>query len=243
MHKVKFENRNKSLESLAGAATRGMVAFFCCVLLVLAAAGGARAQAGRRVQKPKSDPPVPTPVEPATAPVRQETPEREKIPLLVTSNRTTMLRTAGNADDLLQGAVAQRLRDSKALNIELGGEMSRGEAHKRAKESVSGTHVVWLELQTNSMIFDPTGNRTRTQDLYIQYIVFEPKTGKTKGQGNIYLRPTGSSRIGGIGIGRSLPRCYPNTSYSLEFALIEAGIETAERIFREFSLPNPPMCS
>jgi hypothetical protein len=31
--------------------------------------------------------------------------------------------------------------------------------------------------------------------------------------------------------------------YSVEFAIIEAGIETAERIFRVFSLGNPPMCS
>lgn len=238
MHKFRLEDRNAGVTKAA----RSTFAFFCCMLLVLASAGGARAQAGRRVQKPKSDPPVPMPVVPV-APVQQETPEREKIPLLVTSNRTTMLRTAGNADDLLQGAVAQRLRDSKALQIELGGDMSRGEAHKRAKSDENGTHVLWLELQTNSMIFDPSGRRTRTEDLYIQYVVFEPKTGKTKGQGNIYLRPTGSSRIGGVGIGRSLPRCYPNTSYSLEFALMEAGIETAERIFREFSLPNPPLCS
>lgn len=238
MNRFKLEDRNAAMTKMA----RGMVAFFCCTLLVLASAGGARAQAGRRVQKPKSDPPVPMPVEPV-APLKQEAPEREKISVLVTSNRTTMLRTAGNADDLLQGAVAQRLRDSKALNIELGGDMSRGEAHKRAKTNETGTHVVWLELQSNTMIFDPSGRRNRTEDLYIQYVVFEPKTGKIKGQGNIYLRPTGSSRIGGIGIGRSLPRCYPNTSYSLEFALIEAGIETAERIFREFSLPNPPLCS
>ena len=240
MHKFKLENRDES----AAIAARGIVAFFCCVLLMLATCGVGYAQAGRRVQKPKSDPPVPKAEVPAAAPVQQETPEREKIPVLVTSNRTTMLRTAGNADDLLQGAVAQRLRDSKALNIELGGDMSRGEAQKRAKTDEQGTtHVVWLELQSNTMIFDPNGNRNRTQDLYIQYVVFEPKTGKIKGQGNIYLRPTGSSRIGGIGIGRSLPRCYPNTTYSLEFALIEAGIETAERIFREFSLPNPPLCS
>ncbi|HJR09647.1 MAG TPA: hypothetical protein VJ842_20470 [Pyrinomonadaceae bacterium] len=238
MHKLKLENRNEC----AATAARGIVAFFCCVLLMLAAVGVGFAQAGRRVQKPKSDPPVPKAEVPAVAaPVQQETPEREKIPLLVTSNRTTMLRTAGNADDLLQGAVAQRLRDSKALNIALGGDMSRGEAQKRAKTDAEGTtHVVWLELQSSSMIYE---SRTRTQDLYIQYVVFEPRTGKIKGQGNIYLRPTGSSRIGGIGIGRSLPRCYPSTSYSLEFALIEAGIETAEHIFREFSLPNPPLCS
>ncbi|HEY0098244.1 MAG TPA: hypothetical protein VGB76_04745, partial [Pyrinomonadaceae bacterium] len=98
-----------------------------------------------------------------------------------------------------------------------------------------------LELRSNGMDFDPLGRNARTEDLYIQFAVLEPKTAKVKAQGNVHLRPTSSGRIGGIG--RSLPRCYPQPTYAAEFAVIEAGIETAERIFRAFSLPIPQPCS
>jgi hypothetical protein len=77
--------------------------------------------------------------------------------------------------------------------------------------------------------------------LQIQFVVFEPKTAKVRGQGNVYLRQR-TNRIG-IGIGRSLPRCYPPALNSLEFAIIEAGIETAERIMRALALTEPPLCA
>ena len=82
-----------------------------------------------------------------------------------------------------------------------------------------------------------------TENFYIQYIMLEPGTAKVKSQGNVYLRPTSSSRIGNIGLGRSLPRCYPQGLQRVEFAIVEAGIEMAERIFRSLSLPYPPLCS
>jgi hypothetical protein len=128
------------------------------------------------------------------------------------------------------------------LKLGIEESMTRGEANKRAKTETE-SYILWLELKSNSMNFDPTGRNTRTEDLYIQYVVLEPKTGKIKDQGNVPLRPTSSGRIGGIGIGRSLPRCYPQPTYNVEFAVIEAGIETAERVFRAFSLSNPPICS
>ncbi|HEX8632832.1 MAG TPA: hypothetical protein VF703_01625 [Pyrinomonadaceae bacterium] len=242
MRKSTFSSGRRSAKARRG----GGVAVFCCccaLLLTLAAVSLGYAQA-RRVAKPKNDPPVPQAVSTASL-TPEPTPEREKIPVLVGSNGTPIMsRISMNAGDLLQGAVVQRLRDSKALQVGSNEDMTRGEAIKRAKNAETKTHVVWFELHDNSRVYNP-GNQRRdeTENISIQFIVLEPGTAKVKAQGSVYLRPTSSSRIGGIGIGRSLPRCYPQGLYNVDFALVEAGIELAERIFQSFSLPNPAFCS
>lgn len=222
---------------------RGSLAVLCCALLVLAAAGMGYAQA-RRVAKPKSDPPVPKAAETA-APVKEPTPEPSKISLLVGIGRPPIMsRLPLSADNLLQGAVVQRLRDSKALQVTSSEDMTRGEAIKRAKSVETKTHVVWFELQYSSGNYNPADrNRDDAENFYIEYIVLEAGTAKVKRQGTVHMRPTRSSRIGGIGIGRSLPRCYPQGLYNVEFALVEAGIELAERVFDSLSLASPPLCS
>lgn len=222
-------------------ARRNVFNFCCCVLLLVSAASAGYAQAGRRVQRPQSDPPVPKAAEPAAV-VKKEEPEPAQVSLLVGSYATAMRQLPGRAEDLLQGAVVQRLRDSKSLKLGVEESMTRGEAQKRAK-AATDSYILWLELRSSGMDFDPTGRNARTEDFYIQYAVLEPKTAKVKAQGNVHLRPTSSGRIGGIGIGRSLPRCYPQPAYSAEFAIMEAGIETAERVMRSFSLVVPPICS
>ncbi|HZG50704.1 MAG TPA: hypothetical protein VEZ40_01090 [Pyrinomonadaceae bacterium] len=237
MRKSTFSSRIRRAKARRG----GIAVFCCCALLAAVSLGYAQA---RRVAKPKNDPPVPKAAETA-APTPEPTPEREKIPLLVGSNGTPIMsRLSMNAGDLLQGAIVQRLRDSKALQVASNEDMTRGEAIKRAKNAETKTHVVWFELQDNSRIYN-SDNRRRddTEDFYIQFIVLEPGTAKVKAQGTVHLRPTSSSRIGGIGVGRSLPRCYPQGLYNVDFALVEAGIELAERIFQSFSLPNPAFCS
>lgn len=237
MQKLKIQIHNESMTA------RHIINLGCSVLLMLlASAGAGYAQAGRRVQPPKNDPPVPKAAEPAVV-VKKAQPEAAQISLLVGSYSTPMRMLSRGAEDLLQGAVVQRLRDSKSLKLGVEESMTRGEANKRAKTETEA-FILWLELKSDRASFDPTGRgETRTEDVYIQYVVLEPKTGKVKDQGNIYLRPTSSGRIPGIGIGRSLPRCYPQPMYNVEFAVIEAGIETAERIFRVFSLGTPPICS
>lgn len=234
MQKLKIELHKER------ATSRKIIGFFCVLLMLLASAGMSYAQAGRRVQPPKNDPPVPKAAEPAAV-VKKEVPEAAQISLLVGSYSTPMRQLPGRAEDLLQGAVVQRLRDSKSLKLGVEESMTRGEAVKRAK-AATDTYILWLELRGNGMDLDPMRD-ARTSDFYIQYAVLEPKTAKVKAQGNVHLRPTSSGRIGGIGIGRSLPRCYPQPAYSAEFAVMEAGIEAAERILRAFSLPVPPPCS
>lgn len=235
MRELNFSARERS----GGARGRGGVAIFCCVLLVLAAVGIGYAQAGRRVAKPKSDPPVPKSAEPV-APVKEPTPEPEKISLLVVSSRSSVMRYTTGLTDNLPGVVGRRLQDSRRLQVASGGEMSRGEASKRAKETETKTFVVWIELEGQGFDIDPMNRRTRVEDLSVRYVVFEPVTGKPRDQGSIHLRPVSGGVFGGV---RRLPSCYPQVSSNFEYALTVAGIETAERIFHEFSLTSPAFCS
>jgi hypothetical protein len=234
MRESKFSHHNE------GVRAQGVVAgVVCCALLVLATAGMVYAQAGRRVAKPKSDPPVPKSAETA-APAKEPTPEPEKISLLVAGSPSYSMRFSLGVAESLPGVVGRRLQDSKSLQVASGGEMTRGEANKRAKETGTKTFVVWLEIEGNGFDSDPMNGRTRVEDLSVRYIVLEPGTGKLKDQGSIHLRPISGGILGGV---RRLPSCYPQAHSNFEYALTVAGIETAERILHSFSLPNPPLCS
>ena len=218
---------------------RGITALFCFALLMTAAVGLGYAQAGRRVQKPKNDPPVPKAAG-TVVPVKEPTPEQEKIFLLVAGSRSGSMRYTLGLTDNLPGVVGRRLQDSKRLQVASGGEMTRGEANKRAKNVETKTFIVLVELQGHGFDLDPINRRTRLEDLSINYVVLEPGTGKLKDQGSVHLRSTSGAILGGM---RRLPSCYPQVSSNLEFALIVAGIETAERILRAFSMSSPPLCS
>ncbi|HEX8131662.1 MAG TPA: hypothetical protein VF527_21375 [Pyrinomonadaceae bacterium] len=236
MPKLKFSYRIKNITARR---TGSGVAVVCCALLVLAAFGMSYGQAGRRVAKPKTDPPVPKPAETAVS-VNAPTPEPEKIPLLVAGSPSMSMTFMMGVTDKLPGVVGRRLQDSKRLQATNGGEMSRGEANKRAKNVETKTFIVWIELQGSGFNPDPVNGRTRIEDLSIHYVVLEPGTGKMKDKGNVPLRPVRGGILGGT---RRLPSCYPQAHSNFEYALVVAGIKTAERIFHSLSLPNPPLCS
>jgi hypothetical protein len=126
------------------------------------------------------------------------------------------------------------------LQVASGGEMTRGEANKHAKEKETKTFVVWLEIEGGGFNFDPRNQRTRVEDLSVRYVVLEPATGKMRDQGSVHLRTVSGGIFSGI---RRLPPCYPQPRSGFEYSLAVAGIETAERIFRSFSISNAPLCS
>ncbi|HEY0082640.1 MAG TPA: hypothetical protein VGB61_07610, partial [Pyrinomonadaceae bacterium] len=156
MRELKFSHRRRSVRSNGVGSVAA--AFGCALLVLLATAGIGYAQAGRRVAKPKSDPPVPKSSEP-TAPVAQPTPELEKISLLVVGSLSPSMRFSLGVVDNLPGVVGRRLQDSQRLQVASGGEMSRGEANKRAKEAGSKTYVVWIELESRGFDADPSNSR------------------------------------------------------------------------------------
>lgn len=140
--------------------------------------------------------------------------------------------------NIVADTFAQRLRASDALKVETADHMSREAARKRAKAEEAGRFIIWLELQTSGMGVDTIGvQQPNPEDLRIQYIIYEPGTGATRADGNVYLRP-----IRSLPGGRTVPNCYPNRYYGLDGALIAGAIDTASRVFGALSIPDPPLC-
>lgn len=201
-------------------------------------AGTVSAQSGRRAPKQSSEPPVPVPTPEAKA--VKIVPATEKIQVLVVAYSPASMSVSIGDIDVLMDTLIHRLRDANALSVSAGDKMSRDHARKRA-QSEENRYVIWIELQANGLDTDPIGGSRRSGENYhIQYVVFAPRTGQTKTNGNIYLRPDTIS--GGIGGGRSrTPACYP-PAYGFDYSLMLGAFETADRIIQSFDLAVPPVC-
>lgn len=210
----------------------------CHLLLALVVAGPASAQSGRRVTKQTIEPvtegtPQPTPTPKPTPP---------KIPVTVVSGEPSSMRTPLGSTELVGQAVVRRLRDTNALDAK-GGErrVRRNDARRLAQSGES--FVVWFEVEID-MLSDRGGvGRARAEELRVQYVVFEAKTGREQAQGSVWLRPEGSfGRVGGVRVGRGgVPDCYP-AGLGADYSLIEAGIAVGNRVIKSFGLLEPPHC-
>ena len=213
---------------------RWAVALLGCALVACAFAGATWAQSGRRNAPPRAEAPVPTPT---PEPPRVKPTPPPPIKVLFTSSAALMMQLSSVDASIVADTFLQRLPASHALEVKSADRMSRDAARKRAKEETD-RFIIWLELQTNGMGVDSIGVlRPNAEDLHIQYIIYEPGTGKAKENGNVYLRPV-RSLPGGVGV----PSCYPNRYYGLDGALMAGALETAERVFDAFSVASPPLC-
>jgi len=113
-------------------------------------------------------------------------------------------------------ACADRLDQGPSVDVDIAPrDVNRGEAVKRAKAEKEA-YVVWLNLRADSM---NANSGASYQDLYLEYVVFTPQTGKVATSGRTYQRSIG--RVIGV----------PQTSSAaVEYALKEAGRAAAERI-------------
>ncbi len=211
-------------------------------LLLCVSVHSSMAQSGRRAPKLASDPPVPAPsVDPATLPKPSPTPVN-KIALVVGSDPRGSFSLSSFESDIMQRTVIRRLDESNTLAPRGGDEMRRDEAQQRARRE-KDTYIVWLQLEENSVGGSVMVRRDDPENYQIRYAVYEPQTGRTKSQGNIYLRSYGRRRVGGIGLPRGSSNCLPPTLNNFEFALTLGAIEAADRILKSFSLPPLPPCS
>ena len=125
-------------------------------------------------------------------------------------------------------ACAKRLDDSRTVEVQgVDRNMSRGQAIKKAKES-GGAHVVWLHLRTDDMGVQASSSGS---DIFIEYVVYAPRTGKTVTSGRT-SQGSGKSSSGIPGI--PLPR---NSAGYREALIREAAEVTAERILSSLDLP------
>ena len=158
--------------------------------------------------------PTPTP-----APTPRPTPA---IKFLVGISRTgEMLRVSLYAYDGVVRNCADRLDQGSVKADPATHDMSRSDAIKQAKAE-KDTYIVWLQLRANEM----TGNSSVYPDLsdvYIEYHVYAPVTGKQETQGNTYPEAYRSKTI-------RLPT--PNSQG--DYYLNQAARGAAERILDHF---------
>jgi len=199
-----------------------------CVLFVVSALT-ALGQSGRRLSKsPAVSVPTPEAKQPEKKPVANDKP---RLSLIVGADRGDAFGGIPTYyyDSVLQSC-AGRLDDSRGVRVEVTGkDMTRGDALKRAKAEKEA-YVVWLRLRTDSY---SASNSSGLDQIYIEYVVFEPTTAKVKTQGNCYQ---GAYRQGGVVLG--LPTGGSNTMIA-ENRLKYAAQEAAERILKALNVALP----
>jgi hypothetical protein len=217
--------------SLPGAASRTAVALLCA-WLTFGLAAVTEAQSGRRVPKrPTTTEPLP-PKE-SEPPVEESKPKDDKpqIPILVVKDVPNMSTSTILANNVVQ-ACLKRLSESLSVKPRSGKDMNRKQASDAAK-ATTDTYAVLIQLEIDYVYSRSRDNMgyVDPRALYIRYEVFSPATGKTKTSGNVYQRNRGP---GGV------PMPVPNTGIGAEYALIEAGRETADRVLAAIGVAPPP---
>lgn len=208
------------------------ISLLVCALLILSLATLAEGQSGRRIPKRPSttEPPPPKESEP---PVEESKPKdgAPQIPILVVKDVPNMHGSTIIANNIVQ-ACLKRLSESLAVKPRSGKDMNRKQASDAAK-ATTDTYAVLIQIE-----IDYAYHRSRDEmgyvdprAYYIRYELFSPQTGKTKTSGSVYQR---NRSISGV------PLPVPGTGVGAEYALIEAGRETADRVLAAIGLATPP---
>jgi hypothetical protein len=195
--------------------TLGVALVAVCALAVVA-------QSGRRVRKSEAMP-IPLPeVTPMPTPVPRPKPA---FTFIVGLDRFgDFSRVSLSAYSGVLRNCAGRLNDSPVVRAEIATrDLSRGDAVKMAKAEKE-TYVVWIQVRADTFsgetsIYDDPDN------VYINYAVLAPGTGKTTTQGNTYPR---AYRNKGINL--------PTSTTMGDYYLNLAARGAAERILDHFHL-------
>ena len=191
------------------------------------------AQSGRRARKPT---PAATP-DPEPTPVEKSKPkEKSNLTLVVGIQKDSFSNTALFYYGVVLRGCADRLRDAGATVDVSQKDINRAEAIKQAKAS-KDAFVVLLKIgPSNAAIERGTYGDPNLSELYVEYVVFAPTTGKVATSGNSYQR--GLSK-GPVVVGPTSGRT--NSIYT-EQLLRQAAEDAAERILRavHISVPGTP---
>ena len=178
------------------------------------------AQSGRKAPKSKTAPP-PEP-ESVPAPIKPTEKEKARLTFIVGIDRDlSFVSIPVYFSEGVLRACADRLDAGPSVDVDVSPrEVNRGEAVKRAKAEKEA-YVVLLNLRSDSM---NSSSGVSYQDIYLEYVVFTPQTGKVATSGRTYQRSVG--RVIGV----------PGTSSAaVEYALKDAARAAAERILDAMS--------
>ena len=191
-------------------------------------AGITNAQSGRRKSNPAPAAPIPTPTPEPTPTPKSENNEPELIFLVGADRNGTYDYYPPSFYDAVVRGCADALRHSSAGVDVSGGDLPRGQAIKKAKDSAK-TYVVVLELKNQRMMGVASTNDYDQIDL--EYVVFTPGKGKVLTSGRTYQN---AARKGPVSVG--LPTGGSNSALYREALLRRAGEDAGERILGVLNL-------
>ena len=209
-----------------------IIGFALSLSLICAATSGA--QSGRRVQKGATEAPAPTP-EPAATPDKARTKEENVVTFIVGIDEYHGFSSIPfSYYDTIVRACGGRLDDQPAVSVHFAQkDMSRSDAIRKA-EAEKEAYVVWLQLQVESLNGDPSRAQNLNQ-LYIEYAVFAPSTGKQVAWGHTYQQ---GNRKGPIVVGPS--GSGGNNVNLSERRLRDAARQAAEQILKSMKMGPLP---
>lgn len=200
----------------------------CFATVLLTCALAVTGQSGRRVRKSESAPvSIPTPEATPTPAARAEKP-KPAFTFIVGLDRYSDFSTISlNISSGVLRSCVDRLDDSASVVAEMStNDMSRGDAIRKAKAEKEA-YIVWLHLRSNNFT-DQGRTRSDSSNVYIEYSVFAPVTGKLATSGNTYPE---AYRNRGIRL--------PTSSVNGDYYLNQAARGAAERILDHFHVRAP----
>lgn len=212
-----------------------MISAFLC--FVFFSFDSASAQAGRRMPKVKSPAPVETPVPEPTPKPKKSVPVKPDFSLKVLNNTAQTFNRSFAYPEKMSRWVVERLKNSPLLEVQMGGNATMKEAQETAKNA-SDAFVILVELNENPFNSPTMGTRSGSREIWIDFTVLAPATGKVRQKGRAYLKPELLGRNRGV-LNRTIS-CYPSLTDE-DYLLWQASFETAERIMNAFNLPVPPL--
>ena len=197
-----------------------------CLLIVAACAIYTQGQSGRRQPKAPPAAPVPTPTPEPTPTPKKEKSESDLGFIIASDNSSVFEVLPLTYYDAAMRGCADRLRSGSSATVTVSqGNMSRGEAIKKAKAETGNTYVVLILLVLDRIY------AKSYDDLEVDFTVFAPKTGKVVVFGRSYQNV---NRRGPIVVGPT-SRGSSGALYR-EQLLKFAGEQAADKILKAMKL-------
>ena len=202
------------------------------LVFVLTAAASSHAQSGRSIPKRSAATPTATP---ALEIPKSVEPPPKLYTLKVVAEMSQAVYFAFPFPERSKSWAIERLRKSPLLDVRDSGQANRREAIRRA-ETETEAFVVLLQIDADPIYLSP-GSRAAAGEIFLDFWVYAPITGKVKQTGRVRLSQTSRD-----GINAPLIRtCRPDLG-SDEFLLLKASFEVADRILNSWNLPIPTDC-
>jgi hypothetical protein len=107
--------------------------------------------------------------------------------------------------------------------------MTRHEAIKAAKAE-TGRHIIWLQVGNERAGYGAEIS-TQSDQLYVNYMIFEAGTGKIKASGRAQY---GTGKVGDVGV--SGPTSSRRTIGNSDYAIKQSARQAAEKILEAFGV-------